>query len=72
MAKTGIVARDEPTTPAKLLNRKKLKLAERVGFVPAIPAPINNWARFQTLKTPEYQVQNRYSRYDDFRPRRMA
>jgi hypothetical protein len=31
--KTGI-AREEPTTPAKLLNTKKLNLAERVRFEP--------------------------------------
>jgi hypothetical protein len=33
------IARGEPTMLAKLLNRKKLKLAERVGFAPARDKP---------------------------------
>ena len=37
-------AREEPTWPVKLLILKKLKLAERVGFVPVVPAPINDLA----------------------------
>ena len=42
-------------------------LAERVGFVPAILAPINDLGRIGTARTrqnlqkPEYQVQNRDS-----------
>jgi hypothetical protein len=38
-AKTGGVAPDEPTWPAKLLKTKKLMLAERVGFVPVGAEP---------------------------------
>ena len=44
-----------------------LELAERVGFVPAAPAPINDLGLIGTAQTrqndakPEYQVQNRYS-----------
>jgi hypothetical protein len=41
-AKTGGVAPEEPTPPAKLLKAKDRHLAERVGFVPVVPAPIND------------------------------
>jgi hypothetical protein len=36
-----LVAPEEPTSLAKLLILNKLKLAERVGFVPDGLAPIN-------------------------------
>ncbi len=41
---TGIaaIARGNPLRPAKLLKRKDRNLAERVGFVPTILAPIND------------------------------
>ena len=42
MAKKRRVARGEPTGPTKLLKTKKLRLAERVGFVPVVPSPIND------------------------------
>ena len=50
MAKQRRIARQEPTWPAKLLILNKLKLAERVGFVPDEPALINNLSQFSTAQ----------------------
>src|SRR5437870_596809 len=41
------------TAPTKLLKTKDRRLAERVGLVPVVPAPVNNLGRFQSLKSLE-------------------
>jgi hypothetical protein len=50
-ANLNAIARWEPTPPAKLLILKKLKLAERVGFVPDVRSPINDLALIGSPQT---------------------
>ena len=49
-ANLSTIARREPTLPAKLLILNKLKLAERVGFVPDEPASINSLGLIGTAR----------------------